>query len=76
LAVVQTVHPAHPEAAGLEAYSKMAAWKNRTCAKRCCRRKNLKSQLRELEIEEYSEVKLCTLEGNDRLRVLKVKPAA
>ena len=23
----------------------------------------LKSQLRELEIEEYSEVKLCTLEG-------------
>jgi hypothetical protein len=30
LAVVQiSVNPAHPEAAGLEAYSKMAAWKNR-----------------------------------------------
>jgi uncharacterized membrane protein YcaP (DUF421 family) len=36
----------------------------------------LKSQLRELEIEEYSEVKLCTLEGDGRLHVLKVKPAA
>jgi uncharacterized membrane protein YcaP (DUF421 family) len=36
----------------------------------------LKSQLCELEIEEYSEVKLCTLEGDGRLRVLKVKPAA
>ena len=35
----------------------------------------LRSQLRELEIEEYSEVKLCTLEGDGRLSVLKKKPA-
>jgi uncharacterized membrane protein YcaP (DUF421 family) len=31
----------------------------------------LKSQLRELEIESYDEVKLCTLEGDGRLSVLK-----
>jgi len=29
----------------------------------------LKSQLRELEVEEYSEVKLSTLEGDGRLSV-------
>jgi uncharacterized membrane protein YcaP (DUF421 family) len=31
----------------------------------------LKSQLRELEIERYDEVRLCTLEGDGRLSVLK-----
>jgi uncharacterized membrane protein YcaP (DUF421 family) len=36
----------------------------------------LKSQLRELEVEEYSQVKLCTLEGDGRLSVLKMKPTA
>jgi len=33
----------------------------------------LQSQLRELEIEHYGEVKLCTLEGDGRLSVLKNK---
>jgi uncharacterized membrane protein YcaP (DUF421 family) len=36
----------------------------------------LKSQRRELEVEEYSEVKLCTLEGDARLSALNVKPGA
>ena len=31
----------------------------------------LKSQLRELEVESYEEVRLCTLEGDGRLSVLK-----
>jgi uncharacterized membrane protein YcaP (DUF421 family) len=33
----------------------------------------LQSQLRELEVEHYAEVKLCTLEGDGRLSVLKIK---
>ena len=36
----------------------------------------LQSQLRELEIEHYGEVKLCTLEGDGRLSVLKNKNLA
>jgi uncharacterized membrane protein YcaP (DUF421 family) len=36
----------------------------------------LRSQLRELEIENYNEVKLCTLEGDGRLSVLRKKADA
>jgi uncharacterized membrane protein YcaP (DUF421 family) len=36
----------------------------------------LKSQLRELEVEDYNEVRLCTLEGDGRLSVLKKKVAS
>jgi uncharacterized membrane protein YcaP (DUF421 family) len=36
----------------------------------------LKSQLREQQVEDYSEVKLCTLEGDGRLSVLKTKSEA